>query len=86
MTVVLASDVEHFLEQQVRAGCCNDTSELVNDIVRSFCRQQNQPFSAKPELESWLLESVDQATTPLTDADFDGIRQRIKTRYPATHS
>ena len=80
MTIALARDVEDFLEDQVRAGISADASELVNDIMRSVREQQQKPFEVTPELEAWLLEAADQPTTPLTKADFDGIRERVRSR------
>jgi Arc/MetJ-type ribon-helix-helix transcriptional regulator len=80
MTLTLASDVEEFLREQVRAGVCADASQLINDVLRSICEQQRQPFSPSPELEAWLLEAADQPTSPLGKADFDGIRERVRAR------
>jgi putative addiction module CopG family antidote len=80
MTVALAKDVEDFLKEQVRSGVCDDASELVNDLVRSLREQQQKFFALTPELEAWLLEAADKPTTPLTKADFDAIRQRVRTR------
>lgn len=76
MTIALAKDVEEFLAEQVRAG--GDASELVNDLVRSIRDQQQ--FEVTAELEAWLLESADKPATPLTGADFDGIRERVRAR------
>ena len=76
MTVALAQDVEDFLQDQVRSGA----SELVNDVLRSVREQQRTVFEFTPELETWLLEAADQPTTPLVEADFDGIRERVRAR------
>jgi Arc/MetJ-type ribon-helix-helix transcriptional regulator len=80
MTVELARDVENFLQQRVRDGVCGDPSELVDDVVRSLREQQSKPFKVTPELEAWLLESADQASTPLTRSDFNSIRKRARAR------
>ena len=80
MTIALARDVEDFLEDQVRAGVSANASELVNDVIRSIREQQQKPFEVTPELEAWLLEAADKPTTPLTKADFDGIRDRVRAR------
>jgi Arc/MetJ-type ribon-helix-helix transcriptional regulator len=80
MTIAVAKDVEQFLNDQVRAGFCADASELVNDVIRSVREQRKQPFEVTPELEAWLLEAADKPTTPLTRADFDGIRERVRAR------
>jgi len=80
MTIALSKDVEDFLQKQVRNGACADPSELVNDLVRSLREQQQKPFEVTPELEAWLLEAADQPTHPLTHADFESIRQRVRSR------
>jgi len=80
MTVALARDVEDFLQDQVRSGACTDASELINDLIRSVREQQRKSFEVTPELEAWLLEAADQPSTPLTKADFDSIRERVKNR------
>jgi len=74
MTIALARDVEEFLQEQVRNGACADAGELVNDVVRSVRQQLQRPFEVTPELEAWLLEAADKPFSPLTGADFDGIR------------
>ena len=86
MTIVLARDVEGFLQNQVRSGVCADPSELVNDVIRSIREQQQKPLEVTPELEAWLLEAAGQPTTPLTKADFDAIRERVRARTPSAAS
>jgi Arc/MetJ-type ribon-helix-helix transcriptional regulator len=86
MTIALARDVEDFLREQVRAGVCADASELVNDVIRSVCNQQQKPFDVTPELEAWLLEAADKPVSPLTPEDFDAIRQRVRARAPSAAS
>ncbi|MBE7502092.1 MAG: hypothetical protein HS113_17710 [Verrucomicrobiales bacterium] len=83
MPIVLAKDVEDFLEDQVRAGVAASASELANDVLRSVREQQRKPFEVTPELETWLLQSADKPTTPLTRADFDAIRERVRRRARA---
>ena len=82
MTIALAKDVEEFLQEQVRAGVAGDPSELENDVLRCVRDQQRRQFEITPQFEAWLLESADQPATPLTKADFDGIRQRTRKRNP----
>ena len=86
MTIVLARDVEDFLQNQVHSGVCADPSELVNDVIRSIRQQQQKPIEVTPELEAWLLEAADQPATPLTGADFDSIRERVRARIQSTAS
>ncbi len=83
MTIALAKDVEDFLQEQVRAGVCADASELANDVLRSVIEQQRRPLEVTPELEAWLLEAADKPATPLSRADFDGIRGRVRARTQA---
>ena len=80
MTIALAKDVEDFLQDQVRAGVSANPSELVNDLLRSVREQQQKSFAVTPELEAWLLEAADKPVTPLTASDFDGIRERVRSR------
>ena len=84
MTIALAKDVEAYVQEQVRAGVSPDPSELVNDVLRSLREQQKIPFAITPELETWLLEAADKPATPLTDADFDAIRERVRARTKTT--
>jgi len=86
MTIALASDVEHFLQEQVRAGVCAEASDLVNDVCRSLRDQQREPLEVTPELEAWLLASADQPVTPLTGKDFDAIRERVRARATSPSS
>ena len=83
MIVALATDVEDFLQNQVRSGICADASELVNDLVCSLRERQQKPFNFTPELESWLLEAADKPTTPLTKSDFAAIRERVRAKTAA---
>ena len=83
MTIALAKDVEEFLQEQVRAGVCADASELANDVLRCVREQQCKSFDVTPELEAWLLEAAEKPSTPLTKADFEGIRARVQTRTVA---
>ena len=80
MTIALAKDVEAFVTEQVRAGVCPDASTLINDVMRSLSEHQRPPFATTPELEAWLLHSADSPTTPLTHADFDAMRDRLRAR------
>jgi Arc/MetJ-type ribon-helix-helix transcriptional regulator len=86
MTIVLAKDVEDFLQNQVRSGVCADPSDLVNDVIRSIREQQQKPLEVTPELEAWLLEAADQPATPLTGADFGSIRERVRARTQSAAS
>src|ERR1035437_1082321 len=70
----LAKDVEDFLREQVQPGVAAAPSALANDVLRCVRDQQRKPFEITPQLEAWLLEAADQPATPLTKADFDGIR------------
>lgn len=80
MTIALTKDVEAFVEEQVRAGVSPDAATLVNDVLRSLSEHRQPPFAATPELEAWLLEAADSSSAPLTTADFDAIRRRVRAR------
>jgi Arc/MetJ-type ribon-helix-helix transcriptional regulator len=81
MTVALDSDVEDYLQNQIRHGVCTDASKLVNDVIRSIRDQQQKPFEVTPELENWLLEAADAPAIPLTEEDFNLIRKRARARH-----
>ncbi len=76
--------MEAFLQEQVRAGVAGDPSELANDVFRCVRDQQRRTFELTPQLEAWLLEAAAQPATPLTQADFDRIRQRARKRNSAS--
>ena len=78
MEIALAKDVEDFLQEQIREGVCANASDLVNDILRAVRDQQSSHIAATPELEAWLLVAADESASPLTAADFAGIRERSK--------
>jgi putative addiction module CopG family antidote len=82
MAIALTKDVEAFVEEQVRAGVCPDASTLVNDVLRSLSEHRQRPFETTPELEAWLIEAADRAATPLSAADFEGIRHRVRAKFP----
>jgi Arc/MetJ-type ribon-helix-helix transcriptional regulator len=84
MEITLAKDVEDFLKEQVREGICADASDLVNNVLRAVRDQCSSDFRSTPELEAWLLEAADQPATPLTAADFAGIRERARGRAPSS--
>ena len=78
MVVSLDKDVEDFVRAQVHNGVSDDASGLVNDLLRAFRDQRTDPLTVTPELEAWLLEAADQPASPLSAADFDGIRKRMR--------
>ena len=84
MTIALAKDVEDFLQAQVRAGVAAGPSELANDVLRCVRDQQRRPFEVTPQLEAWLMEAAYGPASPLTKADFAGIRQRARRRNSAS--
>ncbi len=85
MTITLAKDVEEFLQGQLREGACADASDLVNNVLRAVRDQKMGTLSVTPDLEAWLMEAADKPSTPLTPADFAGIRERVRRRIdPAT--
>ena len=55
VTIDVASDVESFLQEQVRADVCSDPSELVSDVIRSLREQQRKPFEVTSELEGMVF-------------------------------
>jgi hypothetical protein len=42
--------------------------------------KHQKPFEVTFELEMWLSKAAETPTTPLTRADFDAIRERVRNR------
>lgn len=80
MQITLAKDVETFVQAQVKAGVSSSAADLVNDAIRAFSVQSERPFGHDAEIEAWLLEAAEGATTPLTPSDFAVIRERVRGR------
>ena len=62
--------------EQIKGLSADERAEVARFIVG----QDNlyKPFDVTPELELWLLEAADKPTSPLTKADFAGIRLRAR--------
>lgn len=80
MQVILADDVRAFVEEQVRRGTTPSAAALVNNALRAFSSPQKLPFEIDANLEAWLLDAADSPTAPLAREDFDGIRDRVRSR------
>jgi Arc/MetJ-type ribon-helix-helix transcriptional regulator len=86
MQIMLAKDVEAFVEEQVRIGATSSAGDLVNDALRALSVQRQRPFAVSAELEAWLLKAADGPVAPLGKADFEGIRERVQSRLVRTAS
>jgi hypothetical protein len=60
--------------EQIKELSADEQAQVAKFIVGQD--DSYQPFSVTPELESWLLEAANEPVTPLTKADFTGIRER----------
>ena len=49
-------------------------------VLRSLSEDGRRFLAVTPEWEAWLLQAADSPTSRLTFADFDGIRERARTR------
>ena len=78
MTIQLANDVEELLRERADVNAPSSLNELANDLLRSLCELQRQPFAGSKEIEEWLLLAADEATTPLRKSDFDAIREKLR--------
>jgi hypothetical protein len=47
--------------------------------------QQLKPFVVTPQLEAWLLNAADKPVSPLTAADFIGIREGVRNSKTKPH-
>jgi hypothetical protein len=62
--------------EQIKGLPADEHAQVVKFIIGQD--DSYKPFNVTPELESWLLEAENKSVTPLTKADFAGIRERAR--------
>jgi hypothetical protein len=82
MTVVLDKDVERLVAEQasMTGGSAN---VLVNESLRFMLANLTHWKEWPPEIEAWLMESVESPVTPLTASDYDEIREQTRKKLGA---
>jgi antitoxin ParD1/3/4 len=77
LQITLPEPLRAFLDEQVARGGHADASAYLADLLR-----QARLREAKRELEAKLLEGMRSPRRPMTDADWDRLRDRLLERSP----
>ncbi|WP_406699416.1 type II toxin-antitoxin system ParD family antitoxin [Singulisphaera sp. Ch08] len=77
MNISLPDEMKAFIETQIAAHGYASTSEYLHALIREAQKRQ-----AKQDLDAKLLEGLQSPASELTDADWDGLRQRNFERSP----
>lgn len=64
-----------YIEEQVNQGGYSTVSEYFRELIR-----QDQKRKATERLETMLLEGLDGTSTPMTQKDWEEIRQSVRDR------
>jgi antitoxin ParD1/3/4 len=82
INISLPESMKTYIEQQVVTGGYETISEYFHELIR-----QDQKRKAKEHLESLLLEGLDsQPATPMTDMDWENIRQAVRDNIVQRHN
>lgn len=74
INISLPDVMRTYVEEQVASGGYSTVSEYFRELVR-----QDQKRKAEERLQALLLEGLNSGTaTPLTDQDWDDIRQAVQ--------
>jgi antitoxin ParD1/3/4 len=75
LTLSLPEDLKSAAEQAVAEGRYTSISEYISDLIR-----QDQGRVEEKRLEQLLRQRAAAPSAPMTDADFNSIRQRLEDR------
>jgi len=76
MNIALPQNMKQFVQQQVARGGYSSVSEYVRDLIR--CDQKER---ARAALEAEVLKGINSGeSTPMTDQDWQEIRDEIRNR------
>jgi antitoxin ParD1/3/4 len=90
MKVTLTPQLETLIEERVRSGCCESSSEVVREGLRFFFAQQapSRPVgftvSSREQLEAKLLEGIaelDRGDRVPSEAAFQELEHRAQARH-----
>ena len=77
MNVALPESMKEFVQQQVAAGGYSSVSEYVRELIRT-----DQKSKARAALEAEVLKGLSGGdSTPMTEEDWDSIREEIRRRH-----
>ena len=78
MNVALSKYYEDMVGDLIESGRYGNSSEVVRAGLRALEKAEQQAALNIPDLDNKLLVGVRSAAQPLTDADFDRIRNRTR--------
>jgi antitoxin ParD1/3/4 len=76
MNVALSKYYEEMVGDLIESGRYGNSSEVVRAGLRALEKAEQQAALNIPDLDNKLLAGVRSPARPLTDADFDRIRNR----------
>jgi len=76
LNVSLPESMREWIDEQVKTGGYGTASEFVREVIR-----ETQKNRARQELEAKLLEGINSGpATEMTKADWDGLKERARSR------
>ena len=78
MNVALSKYYEEMVGDLIESGRYGNSSEVVRAGLRALEKAEQQAALNIPDLDNKLLAGVRSPARPLTDADFDRIRNRTR--------
>ncbi len=78
MKITLTKDLAAFVNAKVRSGGYTSTSEVVREALRELRAKDNLAEIDSPELAALLLPAVRGPHRPLSEGDFEMLRERTR--------
>ncbi len=72
MNISLPEEMKLFIEKEMTEGHYSSVSEYVRALIRERQKQQ-----AREKLDALLLESMQSGTKPLSDVDWEAMKNRV---------
>ena len=82
MEITLTKDLRQFVAAKVRGGGYSDASEVVRDALRNLRAKEDPSEQDSRELAELLLPAVRGSHRPVTNTDFDRLRERARSKPP----
>ena len=77
MNIALPENLKTFVQHQVEQGGYSSVSEYMRELIRIDQKRQTQAA-----LEAEIVKGLESgASTPMTDEDWQAIRQELRRRY-----
>lgn len=75
INIALPETMKLEVEETVKNNGYGNTSEFFRDLFRDYKKREQEQ-----RLEKLLLESLEGSFAPLTNADFEDVKSRVKAR------